>query len=217
MSERLCKNVKLLDMKFTKSEVGQEIERGLKMLSKVNNKIVTFLGSHITETSKYDYKHCKKLAYKLGKKGYAIATGGGPGIMHAANSGAKESGSSSIGIRAGLIKNEKVNGNPYTHLASFNYLFVRRFLLSIKSDALVFYPGGYGTLNELFEYVVLIETGLVDKVPIICVGKKFWLGMHEWLKKGPYKKGFFSKGLKDLNIIKYVDNSDEIIDIIENG
>jgi uncharacterized protein (TIGR00730 family) len=215
MSDRLRKNIKLLNMKFTKAEVGEEIERGLKLLKKVDHKIVTILGSHITTPDKKIYKHCEKTAYELGKRGYAIATGGGPGLMYAANSGAMKAGANSIGIRAGLIKNEKVSGNPYTHLDSFKFLFVRRFILSIKSDALIFYPGGYGTLNEFFEYVVLIETGLVDKVPIICVDKKYWTGMRNWLRESTLKKGYISDRAKDLNIISYVDKCEDIIKIIQ--
>ena len=142
-------------------------------------------------------------------------TGGGPGIMEAANKAAAMSGGPSVGIRAGLIKNEKVEGSPYTHLESFDFLFVRRFILSVKSDALIFYPGAYGTFNELFEYVVLVATGLVDKVPLICVGKTFWQGLFDWMKKQPVKKGMFPHGAKDLKMIHVVDNVTEIVKIIE--
>ena len=213
----LKKNKKFLKKDIVGTKVKKEIDSGLAMLESIDNKIVTVLGSHVTKRTDNDFKHCVKLTQQLGKHGYAIASGGGPGIMHAANRGAMKAGVPSIGIKAGLIKNEKVPDTYFTHVASYNYLFVRRFLLSVKSDALLFYPGGYGTLNELFEYIVLIETGMVDAVPLICVNKKYWQGLFKWLEKGPLKSGMFSNGKANLKLVQVVDDIDEIIDIINNS
>ncbi|MFT4344209.1 MAG: TIGR00730 family Rossman fold protein [Candidatus Woesearchaeota archaeon] len=211
------KNKQFLKKSVVGRHVKKEIESGLTMLDSIEHNIVTVLGSHVTKHSDADFKHCMKLCNELGKRGYAIASGGGPGIMHAANRGAMKSGAPSIGIKAGLIKNEKVPDNYFTHVASYDYLFVRRFLLSVKSDALLFYPGGYGTLNELFEYITLIETGMADKVPLICVNKKYWRGLFGWLKKGPLIKGMFSNGEENLKLVQMVDDQDEIIKIIEQA
>ena len=127
----------------------------------------------------------------LVKRGYAILSGGGPGIMHAANSGAMEAGAPSIGLRAELLEEQEVTDKIFTHKLSFHFLFTRRFIMSIKSEALVFYPGGYGTLNELFDYAVHMQTNIIDTVPIICVNKKYWQGLFDWLKENPLKKDFF--------------------------
>lgn len=215
ITTRLKKNIRLLNKRHTKARVSKEIDKGLTILNKVDNKIVSVFGSHITKKSSPEYKHCKKVAYELGKRKYGVITGGGPGIMEAANEGAFEAGAPSIGFRAGLIKNEKVLTIAYTDLYAFDYLFVRRFMLAIKSEALIFYPGGYGTLNELFEYVVLIETGLVDKVPLICVNKKYWEGLFKWLKGSVLAEGFLPHKMKDLGLIKIVDDCKDIINIIE--
>ena len=128
--------------------------------------------------------------------------------------GAMAAGSPSIGIQASLITNEKVSSKIFTHRIALKYLFVRRFLLAIKSDALIFYPGGYGTLNELFEYVVLIQTGMVDKVPLICVNKKYWEGLFKWVKMNIGNKGLLSDK-KDLGLIQLVDDVSDVVKIIE--
>lgn len=200
---------------WTTDKVHKEIDNGLALLNKINKKIVTFFGSHRVKKDNEYYHHCKKLAFELGKKNYAVLTGGGPGIMHAANSGAKEANTQSIGLKAELLKGEKVNDPIFTHQLPFHFLFVRRFIMSIKSEALIFYPGGYGTLNELFEYAVLMQIGIVDKVPIICVNRKYWQGLFDWLKNNPLKKGFFIYNIKDINLLHFVDTIDEVIKIIE--
>jgi len=215
MATRLKKNKRLLNKRHTKSKVTKELDVGITLLNKVDNKIISVFGSHITKKSNPEYKHCRKVAYELGKRGYAIVTGGGPGVMHAANQGAFDAGAPSIGLRAGLIKNEKVSNPVYTDVMSFDFLFIRRFLLAIKSEALIFYPGGYGTLNELFEYVVLVETGLVDKVPLICVNKKYWNGLFKWLKDSVLAEGFLPHKMRDLGLIKLADDCDDIVKIIE--
>ena len=212
---RLHINKQYLNANWTVEKARDELNNGLNLLSKIDAKIVTFFGSHrVNQESKY-YSDCKKLAFELGKRGYAILSGGGPGIMHAANSGAIDSKAHSIGMRAELLKGEKVTDPIFTETLSFKFLFARRFIMSIKSEALIFYPGGYGTLNELFEYAVLMQTGIVDTVPIICVNKTYWDGLFEWLKNNPLKKDFFIHDLNDLDLIHFVDDHKEIIKIIE--
>jgi len=199
----------------TADNVGKEIAAGLKTLNNIDRKIITVFGSHATpQTDKY-YKHCEETAYKLGLKKYAIVTGGGPGIMQAANSGAMRAKTISIGFKAKLLsKEQSVSSEIFTKKLSFRFLFARRFSLAIKSHALIFYPGGYGTLNELFEYVTLIQTGMADNVPVICVDKKYWNGLFKWLKEETLKEGFILKEhLKDIHM---VDTTEEIIKLIES-
>ena len=135
--------------------------------------------------------------------------------MHAANSGATEANVASIGLKAELLKGEKITDPIYTEELSFHFLFVRRFIMSIKSEALIFYPGGYGTLNELFEYAVLMQTGIVDGVPIICVNRKYWQGLFDWLKNNPLKENFFIQDLEDLKLLNFVDTDEEIFEILD--
>jgi hypothetical protein len=118
-------------------------------------------------------------------------------------------------MRASLLTGERIDEPIYTNLLSFHFLFVRRFIMSIKSDALIFYPGGYGTLNELFEYAVLMQTGIVDTVPLICVNKKYWQGLFNWLEENPLQKKFFINGKKDVGLLHFADSSEEILKLIE--
>jgi len=214
---RLHKNKQYYDKtSWTVKKAHEEIDKGLEILNKVDKKIVTFFGSHrVSHKSEY-YKHCKNVAYELGKKDYAILSGGGPGIMHAANSGATEAKTTSIGFKAELLTGEDVKDPIFTDKQSYHFLFVRRFVMSIKSEVLIFYPGGFGTLNELFEYAVLMQTGIVDTVPIICVNKEYWKGLLDWLEKNPLKKDFLIHDINDLKMLHFVDDTKEILDIIEN-
>lgn len=213
---RLHINKQYLNQAWTVEKAGEELNNGLTLLNTIDAKIVTFFGSHRAPPESQYYQDCKKIAFELGKRGYAILSGGGPGIMHASNSGATEAKAHSLGMRAELLSGEKVTDPIFTEILSFQFLFVRRFIMSIKSEALIFYPGGYGTLNELFEYAVLMQTGIVDIVPIICVNKTYWQGLFEWLKENPFKKDFFIHDINDLNLIHFVDDHNEIIKIIEN-
>lgn len=201
----------LVDPEATTKKVQEEINEGIALLKDVHHPIISILGSHKGEPGSKWYDHCLKTTKVLGEKGFAIMSGGGPGIMHAANSGAISTGVPSIGIKAGLIEEEAVTDPIYTHEATFDFLFVRRFVLAIKSNALIFYPGGYGTLNELFEYIVLMQTKMVDTVPVILVGTDFWRGMVEWLQK-IHAEGYFSS--KDLELLHFVDTTEEILKIL---
>jgi len=211
---KLDKNLEYLEIKKTSGEVKDELESGLRVMSKINTPLVSFFGGHLAKPGDADFKHCQALATELGKRGIGVITGGGPGIMEAANLGAKIAGAPSIGVRASLIKNEEVKSPAYTDIIPCKYIFIRRFLLAIKSEALIFYPGGFGTFNELFEYVVLVQTGVADKVPVICVGKDFWNGLFEWVKKDVASRGFLTNGAHDLSLIKIVDDQDEILKIL---
>lgn len=217
ISTRLKNNLRLLKKDPMQKRITKEMSKGFDTLNKIDNKLISVFGSHVTKGNEPDYIHCKKLCYKLGKEGYGTVTGGGPGIMQAANVGAKMAKAPSLGFKAGKIKNERVKNNVHSHVVSFDFMFARRFFLAIKSEALIFYPGGYGTLNELFEYVTLVETGLVDPVPLICVDKKYWEGLFKWLYKSPYKNGMFGHDLWDLSLLKLVDKIDDIVDIVKNG
>jgi hypothetical protein len=198
----------------TVEDVDKEVAEGLRILDGVNRKIVSIFGSHATEKTDKYYMHCEETAYRLGLKKYAILTGGGPGIMQAANIGAMRAKTISIGFKAGLLKKEQSIANDiFTHYTSFKFLFARRFSLAIKSQALIFYPGGYGTLNELFEYVTLIQTHMVDPVPVVCVNRKYWEGLFKWLKSQTLKHGFIQA--RHLKGIYFAETPTDVIRIIE--
>jgi len=202
------------DIVKTVEDVDKEVAEGLRILDSVNRKIISVFGTHATNNKDKFYKHCETTSYNLGLKKYAILTGGGPGIMQAANTGAMRAKTISIGFKAGLLQKEQSVGNDiFTHQMSFKFLFARRFSLAIKSDALVFYPGGYGTLNELFEYITLIQTHMVDPIPVVCVNKAYWEGLFKWLKTQTMKKGYISA--KHLKGIYFAETPEEVVSIIE--
>ncbi len=213
MMDQFNLNNQYLKKKVTLDTVAQEIEKGLILINGISQKIVTFFGTHAIDVNHSDYKHCFVTAQELGKRDFAILTGGGPGIMHAANSGAKSANAISIGLKAKLLSKEQVEDPIYTATICFKFIFVRRFIMSIKSSALIFYPGGYGTLNELFEYLVLMQTHIVDKVPIICVHKEYWKGLFAWMKEHTHKEGYIQE--KDLELISFAETTEEIVKIVE--
>lgn len=210
-------NAKYLKSAYTTKRVTKEIEQGLELLNGIDEPIITVLGSHKPKSANKYYKHAYKLAYMLGEMDYAIVTGGGPGIMEAANKGAADASAISVGVRAALLKNEKVEHKYFTKQISYHFLFVRRFILSLKSNALVFYPGGLGTLNELFEYLVLIQLAFIDRVPVICVDRKYWKGLFDWLDKNPKKEGFYIDVKADTSIVQFADTQEEVIKLIKKS
>ena len=201
---------------WTVSQAKNEIESGLKLLDKINRPIVGFFGSKRLQAGNRYYNHCMETAFQLGKKGYAIMTGGGPGIMKAANAGATSANAPSIGLQAKLLTAEKITDNIFTHKVEFHFFFVRRFIMSIKSDALIFYPGRYGTINELFEYAMLMHNDIVDRVPLICVDKKYWQGLFNWMEDNPAKEDFpfFNT---DKNLVTYADSVRDVLNTVKRG
>ncbi len=201
---------------WTVAQVKREIDDGLRILNKIDCPIVSFFGSHKVKPGDFYYEHAKKLAFDLGTTGYAVITGGGPGIMHAANSGAHDAKAISVGFKAKLLKSERIDEKIFTYEYPFHFFLARRFVMSIKSDALVFYPGGLGTLNELFEYAVLMQTKIVDRVPLICVGKKYWSGLFDWLDKAPLEDGYLINQKRDLGLFKILETNREIMNAIKS-
>lgn len=198
------------------SEVQSEIRKGLELLAGIKQPIVTICGSHKATKDNPMFAHAYEVAKRLGRDGYAIMTGGGGGFQYAANLGAKDIGTPSIGLQSALLKKEVIDDLVFTDAYSFHFLFARRFLLAIKSEALIFYPGGYGTLNEFFEYLTLMQTGIVDPVPLVCVGKEFWSGLTLWLKDKPLTQDYLIRGA-DLNLITIVDEIDQVIALVKES
>lgn len=173
---------------------------------------ITFFGSARFDDNNFYYKKAYELSYKLGKGGYNIITGGGPGIMEAANRGAKDAGVISVGLNIKLPKEQKPN--KYQTLSmSFEYFFVRKVMLIRYSMAYIVFPGGFGTLDELSEALTLIQTGKSPKFPVILFGKDFWSGLVEFYKNTFVKNGTIDE--EDINLIHLTDDIDEAISIID--
>ncbi|WP_029522615.1 TIGR00730 family Rossman fold protein [Persephonella sp. KM09-Lau-8] len=174
---------------------------------------VTFYGSaRVKEGNKY-YEAARELAKKLVAKGFSIITGGGPGIMEAGNRGAKEGGGRSVGLNITLPMEQVPN--PYaTVTLNFRYFFARKVMFNKYATAYVLFPGGYGTLDELTETLVLIQTKKLKPFPVIMYGSEYWNGLVEWIKNKVLADGYISP--EDFELFQIVDDLDEIVDIIVN-
>ncbi|MFH1286824.1 MAG: TIGR00730 family Rossman fold protein [Candidatus Magasanikbacteria bacterium] len=189
-----------------------EFIEGYQFLSSLD-KEVTILGSaRLAEDHKYA-KKATDLGFLLAKKGYTTITGGGPGIMQAANKGAFEAGGQSIGLNIQLPFEQRIN--PYvTKSTAFYYFFTRKVMLTSPAHALVFFPGGFGTMDEFFEVVDHIELGKMCGVPVILFGSDFWKPLVEFLKKDCCKVG--SIHVEKVSEWLIVDSEEEVLEVIEN-
>jgi len=186
--------------------IMSELVAGFDFL-RSHRRTVTFFGSARTKPNNLWYAEAEALAYKLSKLGFTIVTGAGPGIMEAANKGAHDAGGISAGVAIKLEHEEKAN--PYvTRLETFKYFFVRKIMLAYSSKMYIFFPGGVGTLDELFEIITLIQTRKIRSVPIILVDKKFWSPLLEWVKHTLYEKNAMISE-EDMDIYTLVDDIDD--------
>ncbi len=175
---------------------------------------VTFYGSaRVKEGNKY-YEAARELAKKLVQRGFSIITGGGPGIMEAGNRGAKEAGGRSVGLNIDLPMEQKPN--PYaTVILNFRYFFARKVMFNKYATAYVLFPGGYGTLDEFTETLVLIQTKKLKPFPIILYGSEYWQGLVDWIKNTVLEENHFISP-EDFELFHIEDNLDKIVEIIVN-
>ena len=191
-----------------------EFVNGFERMSKIGP-CVSIFGSARTKPDHKYYKLAVDVAEKIVDNGYGVITGGGPGIMEAGNKGAHIAGGTSVGLNIELPFEQ--HDNPYIDSdksLDFDYFFVRKVMFVKYSQGFVVMPGGFGTLDELFEAMTLIQTHKIETFPIILVGKEFWGGMVEWIKTTLINEGNISP--KDLDLIHLVDNSDEVIEILNS-
>ncbi|MEK7500585.1 MAG: TIGR00730 family Rossman fold protein [Patescibacteria group bacterium] len=177
-------------------------------------KTVTFFGSARFQPSNPWYQEAEKLGRMLAEEGFTIITGGGPGIMEAGNKGAGEGRGESVGFNIQLEREQRVN--PYVKSGiGMHYFFTRKVMLSYASWAYVFFPGGFGTLDEFFEIITLIQTQKINRhIPVVIVGKEFWAPLLNWLEEYVYHKvGGIDK--EDMNIYTLVDTAEEAFEIVK--
>jgi len=192
-----------------------EFVNGYEKLSKIGP-CVSIFGSARTKPDHKYYKLAENIATEIVEAGYGVITGGGPGIMEAGNKGAHLGGGTSVGLNIDLPFEQ--HDNPYIdHDKSldFDYFFVRKVMFVKYSQGFVVMPGGFGTLDELFEAMTLIQTHKIGKFPIILVGSDFWKGLMEWVKTTLLQANN-NISEKDLDLIHLVDTSKEVIDILDS-
>jgi uncharacterized protein (TIGR00730 family) len=195
-------------------KIMAEFVEGFEKLSKTGP-CVSIFGSARTEPGTKHYLLAEEIAYKLTLEGYGIITGGGPGIMEAGNKGAQKAGGKSVGLNIKLPFEQ--SANPYIDhdkSITFDYFFVRKLMFIKYAQGFVVLPGGFGTMDELFEAITLIQTKKIGKFPIVLVGKDYWKGLFDWITGTLIEEKTIS--VDDLKLFQLVDSADEAVTFIDN-
>ena len=194
-------------------KIMAEFVEGFEKMSRIGP-CVSIFGSARTQPDNNYYKLAEDIAFKLTTEGYGVITGGGPGIMEAANKGAQKANGKSVGLNIKLPFEQ--SSNPYIDhdkLIVFDYFFVRKLMFIKYSQGFIFLPGGFGTLDELFESLTLIQTKKIGKFPIVLVGKDYWAGLYEWIKTRMVEEKNINA--EDLKLFTVVDSADEAVVVID--
>ena len=196
-------------------KIMEEFVGGYEKMSRIGP-CVSIFGSARTKPDHKYYKLAESIAKKITENGYGVITGGGPGIMEAGNKGAHLAGGTSVGLNITLPFEQ--HNNPYIDSdksIDFDYFFVRKVMFVKYSQGFVVMPGGFGTLDEFFEALTLIQTHKIDKFPLILVGTEFWGGLFEWIKTTLLEANN-NISAKDLDLVHLVDTEDEVLQILND-
>jgi uncharacterized protein (TIGR00730 family) len=193
--------------------IERELRNGFEKLGPCGPATCVF-GSARTPEGAPEYEHARAVGRALGEAGMTVITGGGPGIMEAANRGAQEAGALSVGLNIMLPREQGMN--PYVDLGlTFDYFFTRKLMFVRYSQAFVVFPGGYGTLDEMFELFTLTQTGEAVRHPAVLVGSAYWKGLLDWMREQLLGPGRISQ--EDLELAQVVDDVDDIVAIARSG
>jgi len=191
-------------------KIMAEFVEGFESLADVQP-CVSIFGSARTEPGDETYERTVVIARKLAENGFNIMTGGGPGIMEAGNKGAGEGGAKSIGLNIRLPMEQ--TSNPFANInLEFKYFFVRKVMFVKYAQAYVGMPGGFGTLDEIFEAITLIQTSRIKPFPVILVGSDYWGGLLDWVQETLLRRGLISSG--DMELVRLIDDPDEVVKTI---
>lgn len=190
-----------------------EFVRGFRALEAVGPCVTVFGSARFHDGHRY-YQTAREIGAALARRGYTVMTGGGPGIMEAANRGAREAGGLSIGCNIELPHEQRPN--PYLdRFVEFEHFFVRKVMLVKYSTAFVVMPGGFGTLDEVFETLTLMQTGKIESFPVIVVGREFWENMREFVQHSLLGEGTISR--QDIELFQLAETADEVIAMLEGS
>ena len=196
-------------------KIMSEFVQGFETMSKIGPCVSVF-GSARTKPDNKFYKQAEEIGYLLTQSGYGVISGGGPGIMEAANKGASRGEGKSVGLNIELPFEQ--SSNPYIDndkLINFDYFFVRKVMFVKYAQGFIVLPGGVGTLDELFEAITLIQTQKIGKFPIVLVGKTYWEGLMDWIKEVVLEREK-NISIEDLDLINIVDTPVEAVDIVND-
>lgn len=195
-------------------KIMAEFVNGYEVMSKIGP-CVSIFGSARTSTDHHYYKLAEDIAYQLTKIGFGVITGGGPAIMEAANKGAQKGGGTSVGL--GISLPFETSLNKYIdreYEINFDYFFARKVMFVKYSQGFIGMPGGFGTLDELFEAMTLVQTKKTGRFPIVLVGTEYWSGLIDWIKQTVLAEGYIAE--KDLDLFRIVDTAEEAVAHIQN-
>jgi len=187
-----------------------ELVEGFEALNNIGPAVTIFGSARLEPGSPY-YNKCLKVAETLAKDGFAVISGGGPGIMEAANKGAQNANGTSVGLNIALPMEQTPNGFQDIKV-DFRYFFVRKLMFVKYAVAYVIFPGGFGTMDELFEALTLIQTKKIRSFPVVLVGRDYWQGLIDWMKNSVLAKGAISP--EDIDLLHIVDEPAEVCAII---
>lgn len=208
--KKLCKQgarpPRMADLTWRIFRMMAEFVEGFQFLSTMNKEISLFGSARIPPTNIW-YKEAERLGKMLAQKGFTVITGGGPGIMEAANKGAFEGGGRSVGLNIQLPHEQRMNAYV-THGLSFHYFFTRKVMFAASAQAYVYFPGGFGTLDEFFEIITLIQTKKTEQIPIVLVGKEYWTPLVTFLEETVYGR-YDAIDRVDMRLFTLVDSAEE--------
>jgi uncharacterized protein (TIGR00730 family) len=188
--------------------IATEFRKGFEMVERLPRPAVTVFGSARTSRSDPEYEQARACGRALAEAGFAVVTGGGPGVMEAANRGAKEGGGYSVGFNIELPHEQAAN--PYVDLGvAFRHFYARKVMLVKAAEGFVLFPGGFGTLDELFESLTLIQTDKVREFPVSLIGVDYWQGLLDWIAARPLAERKIAP--EDLNLLRVTDDVDEAV------
>ena len=191
--------------------ISAEIRAGFGLLSHRLGKAVAVFGSARPAEDDPRYEAARTLGSRCAAAGFAVVTGGGPGLMEAANRGAAENGGTSVGLGIELPHEQAMN--PYLNVSmTFRYFFARKLMFIRYASAFIVLPGGFGTLDELFEALTLVQTGKIHEFPVILIGKDHWTGLMSWITEQLRDQSFIAPD--DIRLLRCTDDIDEAIDLI---
>jgi uncharacterized protein (TIGR00730 family) len=195
------------------SRARRELVMGFQRLHGVDRAVSVF-GSARTTPDHPDYVLAREVSRRLGDEGFTIITGGGPGIMEAANRGARDAGVTSVGLN--IVLPFEQEPNPFQDISlTFDFFYTRKVMFVRYANAFVVFRGGFGTLDELFEALVLIQTDKIENFPVVLVGVGFWGGMVDWLRERVAGEGMIAP--EDLDLFGVTDDVDEILELVRRG
>lgn len=194
-------------------KIQSELVQGFEKLAKIGP-CVSIFGSARTKPDNKYFKLAEEIAYKLTRHGYGVITGGGPGIMEAGNMGAKKGGGKSVGLNIDLPFEQSANLfiDP-DKLINFEHFFVRKVMFVKYAQGFIVLPGGFGTLDEMFEAITLIQTQKIGAFPIVLVGRQYWSGLMDWIRDVAMKEEE-NISEKDMELFTIVDEAEEAVDLI---